>query len=225
MTSLRIYLTLILYLSISIIGISQEIESYKLSIDATYLPTVSYNSEYFSKKKNKLMHEARFDGKKKTLEKKDVLNIILQIDSLSKVDSFNFYVDESLIDEMKNKYTYYKKENGISNSDIETLFDENNMVSLDTKKIKSHLLEAISGQIDGAYYSIKIELKFKNNKKIDHGFEVQSSGPKSHKIKDWLILYSVFQNENVFETIPLKESCFSQSDFIGILFRFILLKK
>lgn len=126
---------------------------------------------------------------------------------------------------MKNKYTYYKKENGISNSDIETLFDENNMVSLDTKKIKSHLLEAISGQIDGAYYSIKIELKFKNNKKIDHGFEVQSSGPKSHKIKDWLILYSIFQNENVFETIPIKGSCFSQSDFIGILFRFILWKK
>lgn len=214
---------LILFNFIPYIVFSQEIESYRLSIDAIYLPSINRKSEVYLKEKNKLVHEAiLYSSRKEKLEPIEVQKIIYQLDSLTMVNEFRFEVEQSTINDMKNKYIQFKRENKISNTDIDNFFKYNPII-LRTKYIKHNLLDALVGQIDGAYYDIDLKIKYKGHEfSRSHSFKIKSSGARSSELKQWLILYSIYKDNEIFETILLKDICFKKENFQIILFQFLM---
>jgi hypothetical protein len=219
-----------IFLSVSQKNYSQEIDSYKFAVHATYLPDVTGQEEYYSKEKKKLAHKAvhytsnignHKKKKKIKLNNVDIQSLIYQLDSLLKLDEFSFAISDDIINYMK-AASFYKENYSIQDSDIEK-FTLNNKVTLNIKDIKIDVTDYLSGQIDGAYYRFELTIKNDDNELIKNELKCGSGGISNFEIKEWLVLFLIFRDYNLFETLPeLKEYVFSEEKLANIIFRFIV---
>jgi hypothetical protein len=194
---------------------------------ATFLPSANGKTEYYSQSGNKLKHESIYypgismKDKKKTKQKLPPVNIektLYELDSLTKLNEFRFKVDSTLVSKIKKCHPEF------NDSDINPFFVSADSILLKVQDVKIDISNYISGQIDGAFYTIEADIKYKNRKEYRHEFNIGGGSPQNTQIRTWLILYTLFLNNDLFETIST-EQCFSEDKFINVFCRFIEWKK
>jgi len=209
----------------------QQLSYYDMSISAAYLPGCGSRSESYSLNDSKLQHKgtkrswkscksfSKFSLKKDS----EIEQTIRCIDSLYNLNSFIITVPQSLIDSMKTRTTWHTYL-GISATDIDNFFTNGNTVTLKMDEIKNDGMEGVV--IDGIYFVFDLKFKTDHSDTVKHSFYGNFMDNVSNSnIRYWLSLYLAYKKHPFFSSISLVKEYFSDEQFEGILFRYIVGRK
>ena len=217
-------LLFIIFLFLSGVIYSQEIEGYVFRVNATYLPNVTGQREYYDKKNGKLSHFAvDTKNKKHKLKKKDIQIALNKLDSLLNLDEFTFEISEAVVEEMKER-EFCREIIDVSETDIDN-FVQDRKITLRLKDIKIDISDYLAGQIDGAYYSYYLEIKKKNETTIKYDIKCRSGGVSNLELKDWLVLYFFYSEYDLLKTVSSVKHYLSEDKLVEVILRFIKFSK
>lgn len=209
---------------------SQVLSYYEIYMSVVYLPGCHRQMEIYKKNNCKITHELRERNetcKENIFSLHDtgniIENLILQLDSLFKLDEFNFTVNKTFIDTLKSRIND-KESYHISNEDIDSYFSRGDTLMLKLSDIQKESKEFRND--DGIDYYLKMEYKKNNQDIIIFEFEGDLDNfVMTNNIKNWIPFYLIYKDNQLFNNLNYVNEYFSDRNLESIIWRFITWEK